>query len=153
MTVKDKLEKYDLFDQSIIRHGMLKCIRDYEVIAYLLGMDYDTEAQFILKGCIKVDYRVIVASEHYSMDERLLELDRQDEPDYPKGFIWGVNYALVYPGWELKEDTEELKILEKTYGLKFYEIFFETNAYNLKIIFHDIEIKELNRIEKSATPF
>lgn len=148
MTIKEKLEEYDLFDQAITRHGMLECIRDYEVIGYLTGMDFDSEVQYIFKGCIKVDFKVKVAPEFYSMDDRLLELDRQEEPDYPQGFIWCANFAVVYPGWTITQDTIELKELEKTYGLKFYNIYFVTNAYDLTITFHDIEIKELKRIEK-----
>jgi len=148
MTIKEKLEEYDLFDQAITRHGMLECIRDYEVIGYLSGMDFDSEVQYIFKGCIKVDYKVKVVPEHYSMDDRLLDLDRQDEPDYPIGFIWGANHAVVYPGWTLKQDSDELKKFEKTYGLKFYDIYFDTNAYDLTITFHDIETKELKRIDK-----
>lgn len=149
MTIKEKLEEFDLFDQAITRHGMLECIRDYEVIGYLSGVDFESEVQFIFKGCIKVDYKVKVAPEHYSMDDRLLDLDRQDEPDYPEGFIWGANFAVVYPGWTLKQDTDELKKLEKNYGLKFYEIYFDTNAYDLTIIFHEIDTKELKRIDKT----
>ena len=127
---------------------MLESIRDYEVIGYLAGMDFDSEVQYIFKGSIKVDYKVKVAPEHYSMDDRLLDLDRQDEPDYPAGFIWGANFAVVYPGWTLKQDTDELKMLEKTYGLKFYQIYFDTNAYDLTITFHDIDTKEIKRIDK-----
>jgi hypothetical protein len=148
MTIKEKLEDYDLYDQAITRHGMLECIRDYEVIGYLSGLDFDSEVQYVFKGCIKVDFQVKVAPEHYSMDDRLLELDRQDEPDYPVKYIWGANYAVVYPGWTLNQDTDELKILEKAYGLKFHEIKFETNAYDLTITFHDLDTKELKRIDR-----
>ncbi len=149
MTIEEKLKEYDLFDQLITRHGMLECIRDYEVIGYLSGMAFDSEVQYIFKGCIKVDYKVKVAPEHYSMDDRLLDLDRQDEENYPKGFIWGAKFAVVYPGWTLKQDTDALKRLEKTYGLKFYEICFDTNAYDLTITFHAIDTVEIKRIEKS----
>jgi len=147
MTIKEKLAEYDMFDQSITRHGMLACIRDYEVIGYLAGKDFDKEVQFIFKGCIRVDCRIKIEPAYYSMDDRLLHLDRQNEPDYPEGFIWGVNFAIVYPGWTLKQDTTELKELEKTYGLQFYSIHFETNAYDLTIIFHDLETKEIKRLD------
>lgn len=149
MTVKEKLEEYDLFDQAIIRHGMLECIRDYEVIGYISCLNFDLEVQFIFKGCVKVGYNVKVAPECYSMDDRLLDLERQEEPDYPLGFIWGANHAIVYPGWSLKHDTDELKQLEKIYGLKFYDICFDTNAYDLLITFHDVETTEVKRIEKN----
>jgi len=149
MTVKEKLEEYDLFDQAITRHGILECIRDYEVIGYLSGLNFDAEVQYIFKGCIKVDYKIKVAPEHYSMDDRLLDIDRQDESDYPSGFVWGVKHAVVYPGWLLTEENNELKRLGKTYGLKFYQIHFNTNAYDLILVFHDIEINLLKEFIKN----
>lgn len=148
MTVKDKLEKYDLFDQSIIRHGMLEYIRDYEIIGYLSGKEFDFELQYVFKGCIKSDFQIKVAPKDFSLDERLLDLAKQNEPNYPKAFIWGVNFSVVYPGWTLLDDSNELRELEKLYGIKFYKIHFETNAYDLALIFHDVEMKQIKRIEK-----
>jgi hypothetical protein len=148
MTVEDKLKEYDLFDQSITRHGILDNIRDYEVIGYLSGVDFDEEVQYIFKGCIEADFRIKVDPKYYSMDDRLLDIDRQDEPDYPKAFVWGVRHAVVYPGWTLKQETKELKDLEETYGLKFHQIYYDTNAYDLTLIFHDVEVRQLRRIDK-----
>ena len=149
MTTKEKLDQYDLFDQAIIRHGMLNNIRDYEVIGFIYGQEYEEEIQYIFKGCIKADFKVIVKPEHYSMDDRLLDLSRQSESDYPNGFIWGVNYAVTYPGLTLTENSDELIQLEKTYGLKFNKIFIETNAYELTLIFHDLDTRLLKRTDKN----
>ena len=151
MGVKDKLEKYNFFDQLIIRHGMLEHIRDYEIIGQLDGRIFGFDLQYIFKGCIKSDFQIKVAPKDFSLDERLLDLTRQNEPNYPQKFIWGVNFSVVYPGWTLFEHTDELKELEKLYGIKFYKIHFETNAYDLMLIFHDVEIKQMNRIEKFET--
>ncbi len=82
------------------------------------------------------------------MDDRLLDLDRQDESDYPKAFLWGAKHVIVYPGWTLIEDTIDLKNLKSKYGLKFYKFFFDTNAYYLTLTFHDLDIKPIKRIEK-----
>lgn len=148
MTVKEKLKKYDLFDQSIIRHGMLEYIRDYEIIGYLKGKNSDVELQYIFKGCIKSNFQIKVAPENFSLDKRLLDLDKQTESDYPRGFIWGTNFSIVYPGWKMTENSDELKELEKSYGIKFYEILFETNAYELTLIFHDVDIIQIKKIER-----
>ncbi len=148
MTIKDKLEEYDLYDQSITRHGILENIRDYEVIGYLSGVDFDDEVQYIFKGCVKADYKVKVDPKYYSMDDRLLDIERQDEPDYPQAFVWGVNHSVVYPGWILTQGTKELEELETTYGLRFHQIHFDTNAYDLTLTFHDVEVRHIRRIDK-----
>jgi hypothetical protein len=110
------------------------------------------EVQYIFKGCIKSDYKVKVDPKWFSMDDRLLDLERQDELDYPQAFVWGARHAVVYPGWTLTDDSEVLKNLEIEYGLKFYKIHFDTNAYDLTLIFHDLDVKPIKRIEKIKTP-
>ena len=148
MTIKEKLEEYDLYDQSIIRHGFMDYIRDYEIIGYLCGGNFDLEVQYLFKGCIKIDYNVNINPEYFSMDDRLLDLDKQDEFDYPRAFIWGVKGADVYPGWTLLESTDELIILKERYKTEFFQVFFKTNAYDLTVTFHDLDIKQLRKIEK-----
>lgn len=149
MTLKEKLEKYDLFDQSITRHGQAENIRDYEIIGFLSGLNFNLDVKYTFKGCIEVHYRNTVNPSGFSMDERLLHLNRQDEPDYPSAFIWDAG-VMVYPGWKLEEGTEELNNLEKRYRLKFYKIEIETNAYDLSIVFHDLDITPLTRYEKAT---
>ena len=149
MTIREKLEQFDLFDQAITRHGIMEYIRDYEVMGYLCGAESDIEVQFIFKGCLKSEYKLEVDPKGFSMDERLLDLERQDEIDYPQGFVWGVKHAVVYPGWTLKEETQELKHLEDEYNIKLYEIYFDTNTYDLTLIFHDLEIRTVNKITRS----
>ncbi len=150
MTVKEKLDEYDLFDNSITKHGNLENIRDYEIIGYLCGQAFDLEVRYVFKGCIEVNFKNMVEPKSFSMDDRLLELDRQDEPDYPHAFIWDAG-TIVYPGWNLEENTDELNQLESLYKIKFHKIIIETNAYNLNLVFHDLEINLLKRFEKQAT--
>ncbi len=145
--IEEKLREYDFFDGSIIRHGNLDYVRDYEIIAYIPGATIAYEVRYLFKGCLKVNYAITVKPEHFSMDSRLLNLSREDEPDYPKAFIWAAG-ADAYPGWKLEENTEELKLLGNEYGLKLYKILIETNAYNLNIIFNDLAINILKEIKK-----
>ena len=150
MTIRQKLEEYDLFDQAIIRHGMLEHIRDYELIGFLVGQYEELEVRYVFKGCLRVNFVNIVEPKSFSMDDRLLEMSRQHEPEYPEGFVWGVNYATVYPGWNLTEDSPELAELERKYGLDLCQIVFETNAYQLNIIFSDLETKLLRRRKRRS---
>ena len=147
MSVEEKLNQYDLFDNSIIKHGNLENVRDYEIIALLLGQNYNLEVRYVFKGCINAQFKNTVNPKHFSMDERLLDLSKQDEPDYPQSvFIWDAG-TIVYPGWKLEENTEELKELESLYDIKFYKLTIETNAYNLVLIFNDLEITHLKQDE------
>lgn len=150
MTIEEKLNEFDLFDNSIVKHGNCENIRDYEIIGYISGLNFDVEVRYVFKGCIEVSFKNTVGPESFSMDDRLLDLNRQFEPDYPQKFIWDVG-ADAYPGWKLEENTEELITLETLYTLKFYKFYLETNAYNLDLIFHDLEITELKRYEKSMS--
>ena len=147
MTIEEKLNEFDLFDNSIVKHGNCENVRDYEIIGYISGLNFDVEVQYIFKGCIEVIFKNTVRPEIFSMDDRLLDLNRQFEPDYPQKFIWDAG-ADIYPGWKLEENTEELRKLETLYNLKFYKFYLETNAYNLDLIFHDLEVTELKRYEK-----
>ncbi len=149
MTVKEKLDEYDLFDNSIIKHGNLENIRDYEIIGYLCGQEFDLEVRYVFKGCIEVNFKNAVEPKYFSMDDRLLDLSRQDEPDYPQAFIWDAG-TVLYPGWKLEENTKELDDLEKLYQIKFYKLIIESNAYNLVLVFHDLETAQLKRFEKTA---
>ena len=150
MTIKQKLEEYDLYDQAIIRHGMLDNIRDYELIGFLNGQFDELEVRYVFKGCLRVDFVNVVEPQYFLMDDRLLDLNRQHEPDFPEGFVWGVNHATVYPGWKLTENSNELTELEQKYGFDLYQIDFETNAYRLNLIFHDIETELIKRTGKNA---
>lgn len=151
MTIKQKLEEYDLYDQAITRHGMLENIRDYELIGFLNGQFVELEIRYVFKGCIKAEFHNIVKPEHFSMDERLLDMNRQDESDYPTGFVWGVKHAVVYPGWKLTENSNELTELERKYGFDLYRVDFETNAYRLNLIFNDLETELIKRTEKTLS--
>ena len=151
MTVEEKLNEYDLFDNSIIKHGNLENIRDYEIVGYLSGQDFDLEVKYIFKGCIESCFKNVVEPKYFSMDERLLKLSKQDEPDYPQpAFIWDAG-TIVYPGWKLEENTDELTRLESLYKIKFHKIVIETNAYNLSLVFHDLEVNLLKIFNKKAT--
>lgn len=149
MTIEEKLSEFDLFDNSIVRHGNCENIRDYEIIGYLNGQDFDAEVKYIFKGCIETNFKNNIKPEYFSMDDRSLDLTKQNDFDYPKGFIWAAG-VMVYPGWRLEENTEELKRLERLYNIKFHKIYIETNAYNLDLIFHDLEVTLLKKIEKSV---
>jgi hypothetical protein len=148
ITVEDKLNEFDLFDNSIIKHGNCENVRDYEIIGYLSGQYFDVEVRYVFKGCIEARFENIVKPEYFSMDDRLLDLTKQNAIDYPEGFVWAAG-TIVYPGWKLEENTEVLKELETLYNLKFYKLFIETNAYNLDLVFHDLEVTLRERYNKS----
>jgi hypothetical protein len=51
LTFVEKLNEYDLFDNSVTKHGNLENIRDYEIIGCLSGRDFDLALQYVFKDC------------------------------------------------------------------------------------------------------
>jgi hypothetical protein len=142
MTIRQKLEKYDLDDSSIINHGHLENNRDYQLIGYLLGMNQHSEVKYIFKGCLEVEYKCTVIPAAFSMDDRLLDIKRQEEPGYPDAYIWDAG-VINYPGWTLEEGTAVLKNFKQTYGIEFRRFILETNGFTLSIVFHELDIELL----------
>jgi len=77
MNIQEKLENYDLYDQLIESHGFMPYMRDYELIAFLTGLNFSMKVQFLFQGCIKATYESTVKPEFFSMDERLLSPERE----------------------------------------------------------------------------
>lgn len=141
LTVKQKLDKQNIDKCSVIRHGSLPTIRDYEIIFETQDFSDARQFQCILKGCVDVVFKNTLQNKLFSMDERLLENDNH-QPDYPYGFVWAEGTSLGAP-FILEENTDELKEKENFFGIKFFKFHIQTSVYNLSIIFHDVEVKDI----------
>lgn len=142
-TVKELLEQNDFYDYAIVRHGFTDYMRDYEIIVHFGFHSGNALEKYQFVGCIEATYssalspRVLAQS---LADENVLAGPGTVKGDLPEGYIWGVRYAAVDPGWRYVENGERAMQWSKLMGRKMHEIDINTNVFNLKLVFADIRV-------------
>ncbi|GIH25648.1 hypothetical protein Aph01nite_39580 [Acrocarpospora phusangensis] len=75
-----------------------------------------------------------------SLDDRLTTYRTGADLD---GYVWGVNWQLLYPGATLVTDSPTAQNWAAAVGIDFHEIRIQTNAHDLTLVFSDLQIEEL----------
>jgi hypothetical protein len=149
MTVPEKLAYYSIFDSAILRHGFAPFMRDYDLIVQpVLGEWKGDPGTYLYRftHCPEANYTSLVRNDVWSESWNDLYTDyKQWEAavDAPAGFVWGVNWATVYPGPSYKPNSAKAADWTARFGKPMHEVLVETNAYRLQLIFHDITIHKL----------
>jgi hypothetical protein len=148
LTVKELLERESITDAVIFRHGFTDYIRDYEIIVGARNGPPHTDIhkyQFI--GCAEAicsTHLVRTFHEPTSIfgqslaDEFVFSGPDYPEKDDPNGFIWGVRFAEVLSGWAYIENGKRARFWSDAVRRKMHEVYVDTNAYRLELVFADI---------------
>ncbi len=137
MTIREKLDAYDFFDESIMKLGFKKYLRDFEIIAYLHSHETRGYYSYLFKGAVDVNYKCVLSSSGFSLDDKNINFAAWEKD--PEGYMW-VDYASAYPGWRIIEDDEKTRNYSNEYRYEFTKILIETNVFKLEIIFNDVDI-------------
>jgi hypothetical protein len=86
----------------------------------------------------------------HSLDERLLDYDAYIAAPDLDGYVWGVNWQILYPGMSLVEESAEADAWSQDLGIPFHEARIETNSHNLELVFSDLTIAH---VEPGFAPF
>lgn len=142
LTVRELLEREDFFDAAIIRHGFVDYMRDYELIVGARNGPPNTDVhRYLFVGCVEAAYETALSPESFVgslPDDFVLSGPDYPDKDDPRGFIWGVRWAGVYPGLAYLPDGERAKEWSTRLGRLMHEITLETNAYTLRLVFADL---------------
>jgi hypothetical protein len=142
LTVRELLEREDFFDAAILRHGFVDYMRDYEVIVGGRdGPPHTDVHRYLFVGCAEAVCQTAVDPQHFAPslpDDFVLSGPDYPERDDPDGFVWGVRWAVVYPGATYVPDGERAREWAARLGRPMHEIFIETNAYSLLLVFADL---------------
>jgi hypothetical protein len=144
MSVEATLKTYDLFDNSILRHGFTAYMRDYEIVAKLFHGEDQGVYAYLFRGCVEARYESSIPDGAFLMDDSLVFGESQSEGQ-PVGFWWAVNSAEVYPGWTYVAGSERALIWSKKIGLSMHEVMIETNVYKLSLVFNSLAVERLRR--------
>jgi hypothetical protein len=146
------VQAHDYFlDWALIFHGFRSYMRDYEVIMWSPESSGESGTySVLLKHCVEVNVRSAIRPDVWriSLDDRLTSFDTFSELDqagsYDGGFVWGVGWANLYPGWSVSEASERAEEWTQHVGIQFHEARIASNVYDLTAIFAELMITKLS---------
>jgi hypothetical protein len=134
------MASFDVYDNALLSHSYTNYMRDYELLIEVhVGPAESGMYSYLFRYCVEALVRTSVPSDIYraSLDDRLIEYESGKDLD---GYVWGVNWSQLYPGWELIEPSERAERWSREFGLDFHEVQIETNAYAIALVFADLTI-------------
>jgi len=145
MNQEEMLEAFTTaFDQALVFHGFTDYMRDYEMIVQLSAppqTGIPTEySRYIFVNCVKADVSTAIAPTIWakSLDDRLIDYASGVDLD---GYVWGVKWQLLYPGFELVADSQVAAHWATELGIPFHEVRVATNGHNLTLVFSDLRVE------------
>jgi hypothetical protein len=138
------MQKWDFCDQAIIQHGFMAYNRDYRIEVVFTGADrVEHPVTYLFRGCVEAHYQNLVVPAAYPafMDDRFIDYQQYEAAGYPEGFVWGVNFAEAFPGWQYIENSERASAWAQKLNLSMHEVKIETNTYGLILVFHDLMVQ------------
>jgi hypothetical protein len=66
------------------------------------------------------------------------------------GYVWGVNWQLLYPGAKLVPNSPDAARWARELGIPFHELRIETNGHNLTLVFSDLSV---TTVQPGFAPF
>jgi hypothetical protein len=143
----------DVFDQAIVFHGFADYMRDYEVVVYATA-DPRTgivpeHLTYRFTHCVRATVTSAVSPDIWarSLDERLIDYETGVDLD---GYVWGVNWQVLYPGLKLLPPSPETERWSASVGIPFHEASIETNGHNISLVFSDLVV---TTVQPGYTPF
>ena len=138
----------DIFDQALLFHGFAEHMRDYDLYVYATADPATgippTNLRYRFLHCVRAVVTTTVGDEVWpkSLDERLLD-HQVAEDEGVDGYVWGVEWQLLYPGLRLVDDSPIAQAWASRLGIAFHEAVIECNAHQLELVFADLNVKRV----------
>lgn len=143
MNVEETLKLYDLSDNAVRSHGFTDYHRDYQIVAELgIGDELPGKFVFLFRGCVEVEYKLTLPENGFSVDDVFIDYEQWEAAGSPEGYVWGVKWACAYPGWKYVLDSGRAAVWAEKFKAEMHEVLIETNAFALRLIFHDLAVRE-----------
>jgi hypothetical protein len=157
LTVREKLDAGPLFDSAIVAHQFTSYMRDYDVMVDVPaavpggGRSYiEGRYRYRFTHCVVAHVTTRVADESWrvSWDDRFIDYAVWEEagsPDGYDGYVWGVCFALAYPGLIYIEDSVVAREWTDRLRQLMHQVVIKTYTYTLQLVFHDVHIQKVAR--------
>lgn len=142
--LQEVMAEFDVFDNALLSHGYKTYMRDYELLIEVhVGPAEQGTYSYLFRYCVEAHIHTAVTEESYrnSLDDRLIEYESGKDLD---GYVWGVNWSVLYPGWTLHEQSERAANWTERIGIPFHEIQIEGNAYDMTLIFSELVVSKIS---------
>ncbi|MER7362643.1 YxiG-like protein [Nonomuraea wenchangensis] len=136
----------EVFDQALLHHGFVDYMRDYQLVIHATADPRTgiapTTLRYLFRHCVQAHCTTTVPPGTWrdSLDDRLITYETGVNLD---GYVWGVNWQMLYPGATLITDSPAARDWAAAIGIDFHEVRIQTNAHDLALIFSDLHIEEL----------
>lgn len=141
-----------LFDSGIVSHGFAPFLRDYDVVVDAPAAKPDGSGSYIsgryryrFTHCVEAVARTVLTAEDWrkSWDDVLTDYGAWERAGSPEGYVWGVEWALAYPGMSYVGQSERARRWTEGVGREMHEVRIESNALDLTLVFHDLRVDQL----------
>ena len=142
MSIEERLKL--LVDLPILSHGFAPYRRDYVIEAELGGQsDQRGRYRFTFTHCVLADFITTVRDDTWqvSWDNRFIDYESWIAAGEPKGYVWGVNWSMAYPGPSYVPDSPRAAEWSARLGQVMHEAIIETNAFRLRLVFHSLSVE------------
>ena len=141
--VQEVMERADPLDNALLRHGYKPYMRDYELIVQIIGRPGPEIYSYLFRYCVEARVRTALTSTNYlaSLDERLLDYEAGKDLD---GFVWGVKWSQLYPGWELLSESDRARDWSRRLALDMHEVTIQSTVHSISLVFSTLVVRRLS---------
>jgi hypothetical protein len=151
MTVRERIEANPLLDVAILSHGFAPHMRDYDLLMEAMWGEKewgDAKGRYICRftHCPEAHVVTSVGGETWrqSWVDTFIDYAEWEKRGEPEGYVWGVCWSMAYPGMRYVENSEPAARWSERFGKDMHEAEIETNAFTLRLVFHDFSIKKIS---------
>ena len=137
------MESFDVFANALLSHGYKDYMRDYElVVENIVNPEPLGTYAYLFKYGVEAHITTSLPDEGYrmSMDDSLIDFEAGK--GLP-GYLWGVRWSDLYPGWTLNLASAKAVEWTRRLGIQFHDILIETNVYKITLIFGELVVEQI----------
>jgi hypothetical protein len=153
-TFRIAVEQDDRFlDSAIMSHGFAPYMRDYDVVIDLPATMRDGSGRGYVDGRYRYrfahcpDVRVTTTWPFdelgWTWGDEFTDYDDWVRAGRPDGFVWGVCWALAYPGLSYISDSSLAASWTERIGREMHEVWIESNFYRIELVCHDLIVARM----------
>ena len=128
-------------DFAVTHHGFAAHGRDYVGI-----LQAKATYELTLTHVVECHYETRVRDDVWPMswEDCLTDYAQWQAAGEPRGYVWGTNWSMGYPGLEIPDEDPIAATWAKRLGKPTYAVMIETDRFKLSLVFHSARSRSLS---------